>query len=148
MKLIARFAAALVFASPLAFAQEAPAEKPFPEPYASSLPPLVRSVAAGAEKACSPIYLTVSGPEKSGSRFYAAAPVEKFASVVRESARKNGKISREQARAIDHLLKLAAASRQTGSGFGPETIRSALAGTGLDGEAQMLCVATERASSR
>lgn len=139
------FAASLLLASFSAFAQTADAPK---DPYSESAPALVRSIAAGSERACSPVYLTVSGPEVNGSRFYVSAPLAKFSSLVRESSSKRGqKLSKAQARAIDHLINLAQAAKRDGMGFSADTIRSALAGTGLSGEAQMLCVSVERVSA-
>lgn len=121
--------------------------QPIPDAFSASLEPLARVVSSGSEKACAPIYLTISGPERKSSRLYFSAPIAKLAATARESSRRGPKLTRVQSRALDHLIRLALAAQKNGGGFDGDTIRATLAGTGLNADAQMLCLSSERISA-
>lgn len=113
-----------------------------------SMPALTAAVSAGAEKACVPTHLTISGSAVGGTRLYVSALVGQFSSEVRKSARAGARLTREQAHEIQRLVSYAEQAQKNALGFPPEALERFSAASGLKVQANLVCLSMETASAR
>lgn len=150
-----RCACALLAAAPLlSFAAitshgaEADASLNAPTSVSMALPALANAVGSGAEKACSPTHLTVTGKARDGSRLFVSALVPQFAAQLRKSAKGSAKLTREQSHEMQRLVDYATQAQKTGAGLPQEALDQIGAHTGMRVQATMLCLSREQIGSR
>lgn len=115
---------------------------PIPDSLLKPLPGLARAIAGGAETACAPTHLSVSGPAQNGVRFFASALVKDFPATVRQTAKGTYKLTPAQGKALQRLVDQALASQRSGTGFSKELVEHVSAETGLQVEATMICLSS------
>jgi hypothetical protein len=112
------------------------------------MPALTAAVSAGAEKACVPTHLTISGSAIGGTRLFVSALVGQFSAEVRKSARSGARLTREQAHEIQRLVSYAEQSQKNALGFPPEALERFSSASGLKVQANMVCLSMETATVR
>jgi hypothetical protein len=137
-------AAVLALASCAAVAAPSPAV-PGAE---QAAPALLAAVAAGAEKACAPMALTLSGSGVGGHRLFVSASVANFLPELRKTAKGPAKLSKAQSSELARVLDYAKAAQSGSASFPREALDRFASKTGLSLQAETLCVSRETISSR